>query len=311
MSRSQLPLNALRAFEAAARHASFTDAAEELHVTQAAVSHQVKALEERLGVALFVRRPRGLEITGEGQALLPDLRDAFDRMTNALQRVGRKANAGTLNVSLVTTFALGWLAPRLHCFQAKHPEIEVRMTTALCRIDFAREDFDCAIRFAVQPDPDLHATRLFSDVLTPLCGKRYKDKLKTLDDLKRVPFIDMTYDPEWSIWLRAVGMGDFKPKRVPTFDSTMIAVEAAMEGRASRSARRSCFARSSPRAACTSRSRRSSIGQGMVVRLSASSAGRPKTRAFEDWLVEELSAPPVRGAGRSRSPRRAVDPDKN
>jgi DNA-binding transcriptional LysR family regulator len=94
MSRSQLPLNALRAFEAAARHASFTHAAEELHVTQAAVSHQVKALEERLGVALFVRRPRGLEITGEGQALLPDLRDAFDRMTNALERVGRKGQLG-------------------------------------------------------------------------------------------------------------------------------------------------------------------------------------------------------------------------
>ena len=183
MSRSQLPLNALRAFEAAARHASFTHAAEELHVTQAAVSHQVKALEERLGVALFVRRPRGLEITGEGQALLPDLRDAFDRMTNALERVGRKANSGTLNVNLVTTFALGWLAPRLHRFQTKHPEIEVRMTTASRRIDFAREDFDCAIRFAVQPEPDLHATRLFSDVLTPLCGKRYKDKLKSLDDL--------------------------------------------------------------------------------------------------------------------------------
>jgi len=142
MSRSQLPLNALRAFEAAARHASFTHAAEELHVTQAAVSHQVKALEERLGVALFVRRPRGLEITSEGEALLPDLRDAFDRMTNALERVGRKANSGTLNVSLVTTFALGWLAPRLHRFQAKHPEIEVRMTTALRRVDFAREDFD-------------------------------------------------------------------------------------------------------------------------------------------------------------------------
>src|SRR5437016_2661014 len=153
MSRSQLPLNALRAFEAAARHASFTHAAEELHVTQAAVSHQVKALEERLGVALFVRRPRGLEITGEGQALLPDLRDAFDRMTNALERVGRKANSGTLNVSLVTTFALGWLAPRLHRFQAKHPEIEVRMTTALRRVDFAREDFGCAIPFAVPALP--------------------------------------------------------------------------------------------------------------------------------------------------------------
>ncbi len=104
----------------------------------------MKALEERLGVALFVRRPRGLEITSEGEALLPDLRDAFDRMTNALERVGRKANSGTLNVSLVTTFALGWLVPRLHRFQSKHPEIEVRMTTSQKRIDFAREDVDCA-----------------------------------------------------------------------------------------------------------------------------------------------------------------------
>src|SRR5260370_7689515 len=195
MSRSQLPLNAPRALEAAARDASFSNAAEELHVTQAAVSHQVKALEERLGLALSVRCPRGLDITGEGQALLPDLRDAFDRMTTALARVGRKANSGTLNVSLVTTFALGWLAPRLHRFQAKHPEIEVRMTTTQRRVDFAREDFDCAIRFTVQPEPEVHATRLFSDVLTPLCGKRYKAKLTTLEDLKRMPFIAMTYNP--------------------------------------------------------------------------------------------------------------------
>ena len=89
-------------------------------------------------------------------------------------------------------YTAGWLAPRLHRFQAKHPEIEVRMTTTQRRVDFAREDFDCAIRFTVQPEPDVHATRLFSDVLTPLCGRRYRDKLKTLEDLKRVPFIDMT-----------------------------------------------------------------------------------------------------------------------
>src|SRR5262249_20583901 len=103
-------------------------------------------------------------------------------------------------------------------------------TTALCRVDFAREDFDCAIRFAVQPEPDLHATRLFSDVLTPLCGKRYKDRVKTLEDLKRVPFIDMTYDPEWSIWLRAVGLGDFKPTGVLALDSTRVAGGGGREG---------------------------------------------------------------------------------
>ncbi len=295
MSRSQLPLNALRAFEAAARHASFTHAAEELHVTQAAVSHQVKALEERLGVALFVRRPRGLEITSEGEALLPDLRDAFDRMTNALERVGRKANSGTLNVSLVTTFALGWLVPRLHRFQAKHPEIEVRMTTSQKRVDFAREDVDCAIRFTVQPEPELHATRLFSDVLTPLCGKRYHDKLKTFDDLKRVPFIDMTHDPEWPIWLRAVGLGDFKPKRVLTFDSTMIAVEAAMEGAGVAVGPPQLF--------------REELAEGRLFQpfeqivdsgkawwfvCPPASVSRPKTKAFEEWLVEELAAPQAR-----------------
>jgi DNA-binding transcriptional LysR family regulator len=286
MSRSQLPLNALRAFEAAARHASFTHAAEELHVTQAAVSHQVKALEEKLGVALFVRRPRGLEITSEGEALLPDLRDAFDRMTNALERVGRKANSGTLNVSLVTTFALGWLVPRLHRFQAKHPEIEVRMTTSQKRVDFAREDVDCAIRFTVQPEPDLHA---------PLCGKRYRDKLKTLDDLKRVPFIDMTHDPEWAIWLRAVGLGDFKPKRVLTFDSTMIAVEAAMEGAGVAVGPPQLF--------------REELAEGRLFQpfeqivdsgkawwfvCPPASVSRPKTKAFEEWLIEELAAPQAR-----------------
>jgi len=172
------------------------------------------------------------------------------------------------------------------------------MTTGMRSVDFAREDFDCAIRFAVQPDPDLHATRLFSDVLTPLCGKRYKDKLKTLDDLKRVPFIDMTYDPEWSIWLRAVGLGDFKPKRVLTFDSTMIAVEAAMEGAGVAVGPPQLF--------------REELAEGRLYQpfpqivdsgkawwfvCPPSSSGRPKTRAFEDWLVEELSAPPVR-AGR-------------
>jgi DNA-binding transcriptional LysR family regulator len=246
-------------------------------------------------VALFVRRPRGLEITSEGEALLPDLRDAFDRMTNALERVGRKANSGTLNVSLVTTFALGWLAPRLHRFQSKHPEIEVRMTTTQRRIDFAREDFDCAIRFTVQPEPELHATRLFSDVLTPLCGRRYRDKLKTLEDLKRVPFIDMTYDPEWAIWLRAVGMGDFKPKRVLTFDSTMIAVEAAMEGAGVAVGPPQLF--------------REELASGRLFQpfpqivdsgkawwfvCPPASVNRPKTRAFEEWLIEELSAPQTR-----------------
>src|ERR1700704_121301 len=136
MSRSQLPLNALRAFEAAARHASFTRAAEELHVTQAAVSHQVKALEAHLGVALFRRLTRGLRLTDEGQALVPELRDAFERLAVAVTRVGGREAHGRLTISLLPPFALAWLVPRLPRFNALHPEIEVSLIATPRIADF-------------------------------------------------------------------------------------------------------------------------------------------------------------------------------
>ena len=140
MVRALPPLNALRAFEAAARHLSFTRAAEELRVTQAAVSHQVKALEQRLGVALFRRLTRGLRLTDEGQALLPDLRDGFDRLAQAVERVGRRGSQGRLTVSLLTTFALSWLVPRLPRFNERHPEIEVSLIASQRLADFADDD---------------------------------------------------------------------------------------------------------------------------------------------------------------------------
>src|SRR5690348_8946365 len=126
MTRPLPPLNALRAFEAAARHLSFTRAADELHVTQAAISHQIKSLEDRLGLPLFRRLPRRLLLTEEGQALLPELRDAFDRMALAVDRIGAQSAGGTLTVSSMTTIVMTWVLPRLPRFQAAHPEIEVR-----------------------------------------------------------------------------------------------------------------------------------------------------------------------------------------
>src|SRR5690242_13078656 len=130
MTRRLPPLNALRAFEAAARHLSFSRAADEMHVTPAAVSHQVKALEARLGVVLFRRLTRGLRLTDEGQMLLPELRGAFDRMSQALDRIGAGARGGTLTISTGTTFAFTWLVPRLPRFQAMHPALEVRLMTS-------------------------------------------------------------------------------------------------------------------------------------------------------------------------------------
>jgi DNA-binding transcriptional LysR family regulator len=290
MGRALPPLNALRAFEAAARHGSFVAAADELSVTPAAISHQVKALEERLGVALFRRLARGLAMTEEGQALLPDLRDAFDRMALALDRVGRQSSGKVLTISLITTFLLAWLVPRLHRFQAKHPDIEVRMTTTRQLVDFGREDVDAAVRFVDRPADGLFAMKLFNDVLTPLCGRRYRDRLKTVEDLRKVPLIDTTYSPEWPIWLEGIGQQALKPRRSLAFDSTMIAVEAAIEGAGVAIGPPDLF--------------REEIEDGRLFQpfpqlvesgkawwfvCPAGSAERPKIKAFRAWLAEELA----------------------
>ncbi|HKU94823.1 MAG TPA: transcriptional regulator GcvA [Vineibacter sp.] len=289
MARTLPPLNALRAFEAAARHGSFVAAADELSVTPAAISHQVKSLEDRLDVALFRRLARGLALTPEGEALLPDLRDAFDRMALALERVSRQTSGRVLTISLVTTFLLAWLVPRLHRFQTKHPDIEVRMTTARHSVDFGREDIDAAVRFTDRPEDGLFAMKLFNDVLTPLCGRRYRDRLKTFDDLRKVPLIDTAYLPEWPIWLEAMGLQSMKPRRSLSFDSTKIAVEAAIEGAGVALGPPNLF--------------REEIEDGRLFQpfpqvvesgkawwfvCPANTAERPKIKAFRAWIDEEL-----------------------
>jgi DNA-binding transcriptional LysR family regulator len=289
MARSLPPLNALRAFEAAARHGSFVAAADELSVTPAAISHQVKALEDRLGVPLFRRLARGLALTPDGEALLPDLRDAFDRMALALDRIGRQSGSKVLTISMVTTFLLAWLVPRLHRFQAKHPDIEVRMTTARHVVDFGREDIDVAVRFADRPEDGLYAKKLFNDVLTPLAGRRYRDRLKTFEDLRKVPLIDTAFSPEWPIWLEAMGLQALKPRRSLAFDSTKIAVEAAIEGAGVAIGPPNLF--------------REEIEEGRLFQpfpqvvesgkawwfvCPATTADRPKIKAFRAWLDEEL-----------------------
>ncbi len=150
MVRPYLPLNAFRAFEASARHLSFTRAAIELNVTQAAVSHQVKSLEEQLNVVLFKRLPRGLMITAEGESLLPVLRDSFDRMADAVERFRGGHVREILTVGAVGTFAVGWLLPRLAAFRERHPFVEVRLSTNNNRVDLAAEGLDFAIRFGYQ-----------------------------------------------------------------------------------------------------------------------------------------------------------------
>ncbi len=159
MKRSLPPLNGLRAFEAAARHMSFTDAAEELSVTQAAISHQVRGLEQRLGLKLFVRRNRSLLLSEAGQAYLPSVRSAFDQLNEATEKLLQKDRGGHLTVTTTASFATKWLVPRLGGFQRANPEIDVRISTNTGLVDFSREDVDIGIRYGRGQWPGLVAER--------------------------------------------------------------------------------------------------------------------------------------------------------
>lgn len=206
MVRQFLPLNGLRAFEASARHLSFTRAAIELCVTQAAVSQQVKGLEKRLGVALFQRLPRGLKITAEGEALLPTVTSSFDQMATTLDRIEAGQVRELLFLGVVGTFAVGWLLPRLAAFQKRHPFIDVRVSTNNNRVDMAAEGLDFAIRFGQGSWHGTDAFRLFEAPLSPLCTPKLAEMLKEPADLMDATLLRSYRADEWSTWFAAAGV---------------------------------------------------------------------------------------------------------
>ena len=234
MGRRLPPLNALRAFEAAARNLSFTNAAEELRITPSAISHQIRGLEAYLGVRLFRRASRALMLTDEGQGYLPALRDAFDAIHAATSRLATRRAAGPLTVSLLSSFAVRWLIPRLRRFQASHAEIEVRLSTTPRPVDFRREDVDCAIRHGRGQWPGLAADRLLSEDLFPVCSPKLlegRHPLRAPRDLAHHTLfqIAMRRD-DWRIWLNAVGVADIDSERGPVFETSDLALRAAAEG---------------------------------------------------------------------------------
>jgi len=287
MKRSNLPLNGLRAFEAAARHLSFTRAATEMNVTQAAISHQVKTLEERLGLALFRRLPKGLRLTEEGQALLPELGAALDRIGNALDRLSQRGG-GILTISTFTTFLLTWLVPRLPRFQAAYPEIEVRLLTNSRLVEFDREDIYVALRIGEGGWPGLVTIKLFEETITPLCGGAYRDRVRTLDDLRAVPLLDSGGE-DWEIWLRAAGVHDLTAARGPKFDSTKIAVEAAIDGLGIAIGQASLYVEDIA-AGRLFQPYPLSVGNGKAFWLVYPPAVQdlPKVAAFRDWILTEI-----------------------
>ncbi|HEX5078753.1 MAG TPA: transcriptional regulator GcvA [Geminicoccaceae bacterium] len=228
------PLNALRTFETAARHLSFTKAAAELFVTQAAVSHQIKALEEHLGRPLFRRLNRGLMLTDEGQALLPHVREAFDRLADGVRRLRQGQSTGVLTISVLPSLASTWLIPRLRDFQTWHPEIEVHMTATERLVDFAREPVDAGIRYGLGHWPGLRVVRLLSAEMIPVCSPALLEgphPLRTPDDLVHHQLLHVLNAPdEWRMWLTAAGVRGVDPDRGIKFDHTALAIQAALNG---------------------------------------------------------------------------------
>ena len=228
MSRQLPPLNALRAFEAAARHLSFTKAAEELHVTQAAISHQVKALEEILQTNLFVRKNRALELTEAGRSYLPPLREAFDLIDAASSLVRRRESSGPLRVSVMNSFASKWLMPRLVNFRKAHPEIDILVQASNEIVSFNTDQVDIGIRFGFGHYPDVETEFIMRDLFVPLCAPSLLEQgppLKRPQDLESHTLLhdEVGKDPDWPDWLALVGVECENARRGPSFsDSSLV-----------------------------------------------------------------------------------------
>jgi LysR family transcriptional regulator of beta-lactamase len=227
---SHLPLNALRAFEAAARHSSFTKAGMELRVGQAAVSHQVKTLEDLLGTRLFRRLPRGLMLTDEGQALIPVLAESFGRIRATLNQFAKGHQyRGVVTVGVVGTFATGWLLPRLHKFHELYPRLDLRIQTNNNRVDLAGEGLDYAIRFGDGSWHGTEATRLFAAPLSPMCAPEIARRLRRPADVAEWPLLRSYRVDEWSRWFDAADV-PCPPIKGIVFDSSLVMAEAAAQG---------------------------------------------------------------------------------
>ncbi|WP_069063841.1 LysR family transcriptional regulator [Sphingobium sp. RAC03] len=290
MDRAQLPLNALRAFEAAARHLNFTRAAIELCVSQGAVSHQVAQLERRLGTRLFLRLPRGLALTDEGHALVPVLAEAFDRVGATLDQYADGRFREALKVGVVGTFATGWLIARLDAFARLHPSIDLRISTNNNRVDLAGEALDFAIRFGDGAWHGTHAEPLLAAPMAPVCAPVIAARLKAPIDLFHEQMLRSYRPDEWALWFEAAAV-PVPMLRGPVFDSSALMALAAAAGHGVALVPLAMFTRElaseqlmQPFAITVD------VGRYWLTRL----ISRPESdamRRFRHWLMDEIAAP--------------------
>ncbi|HZD26506.1 MAG TPA: transcriptional regulator GcvA [Alphaproteobacteria bacterium] len=296
MTRRLPPLNGLRAFEAAARHLSISEAAGELHVTPAAVSQQIKGLEDFMGLKLFRRMNRALALTEAGRLLLPGLSDGLDRINDAVARVRKAQEGGPLNLNTSPSFASKWLIPRLDDFQRRHPDIEVRITASMELTDFRRDDADCAVRFGAGKYEGLEAVWLMGEEVFPVCSPRLLEGPQALTALDRLTHHRLIHDgtpnlddmtPDWKMWLQAAGVDNIDPKHGLTITPWTMVVQAAIEGQGVALGRRNLVS--------------ADLAAGRLVRpfdlglpipfshwlvYPPEALRRRKVKAFHDWIVE-------------------------
>jgi LysR family transcriptional regulator, glycine cleavage system transcriptional activator len=229
------PLRALTAFEAAARLGSFRAAATELGITRSAVSHQVKLLEDRMGLTLFRRDARRAELTTAGQAYFPTIKDAFDQIEAHTKAVKPSTLDNELTIQVYVTVALKWLIPRLHDFERRFPDMKVRLSTSYIDWDFDERNVDVGVVLARNKSPEHYYAPLFQSMLVPVCSPKLlqgEHALKTPDDLRKHKLIDVyTAEEDWQLWLEGAGVSGVKPQNRLSVDSYILAQEAAIEGR--------------------------------------------------------------------------------
>jgi LysR family glycine cleavage system transcriptional activator len=303
MHKPMPPLNALRAFEAAARHLSLTRAAAELHVTPGALSHQIRGLEELLGRKLFERRVRAIALTPAGKLLYPGLQTGFAQIREAVEGLGPTRGERVLVISAAPGFTAKWLVPRLYRFTGAHPEIDVRVSSSVGYADFTADGIDVAVRnlpLDAKPDSTLVIEQLIEVSVVPVCAPRLvaaHGPFARPETLRRVPLIHddalghLPDYPVWSDWFRAVGLAGVDVSRGLRFNSTDHALDAASEGAGV------LLAHDVP-AYDDLRTGRLvvPIGPALSTRRAycfaclASRSERPHVRAFRAWVKQEIAA---------------------
>lgn len=300
MRRRLPPLNALRAFEAAARHGSFALAAEELAVTPAAVSQQVKALEARLDVVLFRRLPRGLQLTDAGRAYLPGLSEGLDRLAAATAHLREGRMSGVVSIAALASFAAGWLVPQLADFRRQYPGIDLRIDTSRHIVDFAREDIDLAIRFGAGPFAGLEALHLLDEEIFPVASPALLHGARPLNSLADLQHHVLLHDVDahpkqpwmfWKAWFARESMDEAAAARGLFFTDSNVLITAAVAGQGVALGRSPLLGEHLAKGRLVRLFERSWKAEwSYYVVAPAAQLKRPLVRAFVDWLLAQASA---------------------